>query len=653
MISEDDYDFDMIDPEIIADDEMMKSSETFREKPIKKTNATLVQKFAERQKTIREYRRLLASISERVMSDPQHNIHRLKQLLTILITSRDDPRIGSAFFTIQKLTILALNIIFLDIIPNYRIYKRGEQTTSKLKNETRHVLDFEHRLLQYYQEYLKRLKRVIGSVVDSRKQGDSDFYRTMLTTLEARQRLATIGCRCVSELISRHYDFNCRETLIDSAAKVLCSNQATNEMQQTIYDGLKILFRKDLMGETTLVLVKSMTMMIQNLRFRIRPLAMSVFKNIFYREIHENESKMIGKNRKSNNQPSRRDRKQTKKMKLLEKQLLETEATESQQVRQRHELNIHENLYAFYMKFMTILHETLLQPNGNDLDRWYRPLLPIALESIIHLALHSNEEFAYAWIRKLKSFLESVELAEKFQPYDKLIFMKNIYTLMSRIESTASSTTTNQFDFKHLYQVLYEFPIDGQDGQTFRLYLQCIHVMIIKSIRHHFLIDRLINFVYRFLSLATKLPSPQAIVLLYMARKCIQLHPQWPNLDDDDDDYNNNKHMNCKNWTLPKNVDGDTLINQNPMDGRRKSMQTILAIIRMLINESSDGYIRLYASCVQEDVWHKNRQFLNHQQQQSMMNKFIQKHQLDRNVCERLLSGNIEPLDLYEQLVEI
>mgnify|MGYP002716714897 FL=1 len=120
MISEDDYDFDMIDPEIIADDEMMKSSETFREKPIKKTNATLVQKFAERQKTIREYRRLLASISERVMSDPQHNIHRLKQLLTILITSRDDPRIGSAFFTIQKLTILALNIIFLDIIPNYR-----------------------------------------------------------------------------------------------------------------------------------------------------------------------------------------------------------------------------------------------------------------------------------------------------------------------------------------------------------------------------------------------------------------------------------------------------------------------------------------------------------------------------------------------------
>ncbi|OTF75048.1 hypothetical protein BLA29_006385 [Euroglyphus maynei] len=102
------------------------------------------------------------------------------------------------------------------------------------------------------------------------------------------------------------------------------------------------------------------------------------------------------------------------------------------------------------------------------------------------------------------------------------------------------------------------------------------------------------------------------------------------------------------------NVDGDTMINQNPMDGRQKSMRIIMAIIRMLINESSDGYIQLYASCLQEDVWHKNRQFFNQQQQQqSMMNKFIRKHQLDRNVCELLLTGNIEPIDLYEKLIEI
>ncbi|OTF81772.1 hypothetical protein BLA29_012822, partial [Euroglyphus maynei] len=119
-------------------------------------------------------------------------------------------------------------------------------------------------------------------------------------------------------------------------------------------------------------------------------------------------------------------------MKQLEKQLLETEAMENRQIRQRHELNIHENLYAFYMKFMSILQESLLQQsNCKDLDRWYRPLLPITLESIIHLALHSNEEFAFAWIRKLKSFIETSELAKKFQPFDKLIFMKNIYTLMS------------------------------------------------------------------------------------------------------------------------------------------------------------------------------------------------------------------------------
>ncbi|OTF76138.1 hypothetical protein BLA29_008434, partial [Euroglyphus maynei] len=247
MSNEDDCDFEMVDSEIIEhnDDELRKI-------PMKEKNSTLVQKFAKRQKTIREYRRFLANISERVLSDPQHNIHRLKPLLTILITTRDDPQIGSAFFAIQKLTFLSLNVIFSDIIPNYRIYKRGEQTSSKLKNETRQVLDFENHLLQYYQEYLKCLKRAIGSVINTRKPGESDFYRTMLTTLAARQHLATIGCRCVSELISRHYDFNCRETLVDLAAKVLCSNHATNEMQQIIYDGLKILFRKDLLGETTL-----------------------------------------------------------------------------------------------------------------------------------------------------------------------------------------------------------------------------------------------------------------------------------------------------------------------------------------------------------------------------------------------------------------
>ncbi|KAH9425502.1 Nucleolar complex protein 3 [Dermatophagoides pteronyssinus] len=596
MVYEDENDFEMMAEDDDNDDANRKSSVTGK-KPIKKATATLVEKFAERHKTIQEYRKFLSNISERVMSDPQYNINRIKPLLDILITTRDDPRIGSAFFSIQKLTFITLNVIFLDIIPNYRIYKRGEQTSLKLKDETRHVLDFENRLLQYYQEYLKRLKRSIGSVIDSKKQGDSDFYRTMLTTVEARQRLATIGCRCLSELINRHYDFNCRETLVDLAAKILCSNQATNEMQQIIYDGLKNLFRKDLLGETTVVFVKLLTKMIQDLRYRIRPITMSVFANILYRKIRDQDSKTIEKNGKSNNQQSKRDRKQAKKMKQLEKQLLETEATENDEIRQRHELNIHEILYAFFMKFITIIQESSLSKsnhNCKDFDRWYRPLLSISLESINHLALYSNEEFSYAWIKKLKLFIEKSELIEKFQPYDKLILMKNIYTLMSRIEN--KTTTTNQFDFKHLYQFLYEFPIDQiidgqqqQQQQTFSMYIQCIHAMIIKSIRQHFPLNRLMNFVCRFLSLAT-----------------------------------------------------------NPMDSQQKSIQTIRIIINSLMNKSNNGYIQLLASCLNELIQHKNRHYFNQQQQYSLMNKFIRKYHLNNNICELLLSDNInESFDLF------
>uniref|UniRef100_A0A6P6XRX3 Nucleolar complex protein 3 homolog n=1 Tax=Dermatophagoides pteronyssinus TaxID=6956 RepID=A0A6P6XRX3_DERPT len=660
MVYEDENDFEMMAEDDDNDDANRKSSVTGK-KPIKKATATLVEKFAERHKTIQEYRKFLSNISERVMSDPQYNINRIKPLLDILITTRDDPRIGSAFFSIQKLTFITLNVIFLDIIPNYRIYKRGEQTSLKLKDETRHVLDFENRLLQYYQEYLKRLKRSIGSVIDSKKQGDSDFYRTMLTTVEARQRLATIGCRCLSELINRHYDFNCRETLVDLAAKILCSNQATNEMQQIIYDGLKNLFRKDLLGETTVVFVKLLTKMIQDLRYRIRPITMSVFANILYRKIRDQDSKTIEKNGKSNNQQSKRDRKQAKKMKQLEKQLLETEATENDEIRQRHELNIHEILYAFFMKFITIIQESSLSKsnhNCKDFDRWYRPLLSISLESINHLALYSNEEFSYAWIKKLKLFIEKSELIEKFQPYDKLILMKNIYTLMSRIEN--KTTTTNQFDFKHLYQFLYEFPIDQiidgqqqQQQQTFSMYIQCIHAMIIKSIRQHFPLNRLMNFVCRFLSLATVLPTIQAIVLLYLTRKCIQFYPRWPNPDDDDDDNDDfNVDKTLTDWKLSKNVDGDMMFNQNPMDSQQKSIQTIRIIINSLMNKSNNGYIQLLASCLNELIQHKNRHYFNQQQQYSLMNKFIRKYHLNNNICELLLSDNInESFDLYEKLI--
>lgn len=365
---------------------------------------------------------------------------------------------------------------------------------------------YEKSVLQYYKLYIQRLQRMISAELDNSSK--SNFYKVMLTTGKARRKLALVACFCLTELLSRHYNFNCRTEVNRNLAKVLCNtSRADDEMREICGKAFNRLFKEDTLGEASLETINIISEFIVKQNFRVSPHVFKTFLSLNLRELASDQDSLSKSSNKSaapkkdRKLMSRKERKRAKHFSKLEKELLEAEAVESNEKRHLHKTEIHTKLFALYFRFVKrCLDVNLLasEQEVRDFDQWYRPLFPALFQGMALFSVFLNDVYIYELINTLLKLIQGDKLKGDQQARCRLSSTERLCCLKTISQILTLSGNLLTIDFQVPYVILYELCTDPTViYESMGMLLECIDEMIIKRFKQLSL-KRIVSLIQRF-----------------------------------------------------------------------------------------------------------------------------------------------------------
>uniref|UniRef100_G3RDT8 Nucleolar complex protein 3 homolog n=1 Tax=Gorilla gorilla gorilla TaxID=9595 RepID=G3RDT8_GORGO len=118
---------------------------------------TIEEHLIERKKKLQEKKMHIAALASAILSDPENNIKKLKELRSMLM--EQDPDVA---VTVRKLVIVSLMELFKDITPSYKIRPLTEaEKSTKTRKETQKLREFEEGLVSQYKFYLENLEQMV------------------------------------------------------------------------------------------------------------------------------------------------------------------------------------------------------------------------------------------------------------------------------------------------------------------------------------------------------------------------------------------------------------------------------------------------------------------------------------------------------------
>ncbi|UXI21941.1 hypothetical protein NH340_JMT07884 [Sarcoptes scabiei] len=416
----------------------------------------------------------LSAIGNSIMNDPIRNLAKLENLIGLIRENR-------LLYSQTKWTLLSLNLIFNNILPNYKITRRGENRDNrKLTFEVESKLFYEEKLLRLYKDYIRILRSILARTRLKSKPNRKIYQKHF--------KLITIASYCVADLLCTHFDFNCGEDLIEIIAKFLCDKHHPKESKQKAIGKIKSLFFIDHQGHIKLLLIKRLSEQIIKHEFCIDAKVLNVFESFSCevdQSIDPNNSSMDRSKKivsKYRNKPksierntfSRKEKKMMRKeiAKQLRKELLEIEAVENSGVSYRNNVKCKNILLLFYMQYPQILCRHL--ENNVLLKRWHLSIAPIVLNRLISLSSNIDASLMFAWMEQIKKLLaiENKNL-NQITVRIQLLCLDHIFQLMNYF----NSTNDFQFDSQSIYLKLLSLISQNRShlfGINFQLFLQCV-----------------------------------------------------------------------------------------------------------------------------------------------------------------------------------
>lgn len=399
---------------------------------------------------------------------------------------------------------------------------------------------YEKSVLQYYKLYIQRLQRMVSAELDNSNK--YNFYKVMLTTGKARRKLALVACFCLSELLSRHYNFNCRSEVIRSLAQVLCNtSRADDEMREICGKAFNRLFKEDTLGEASLEAVNIISEFIVKQNFRVSPHVFRTFLSLNLRELasdENNNAPSFGKSAKNSAEPkkdrkmmSRKERKRAKHFSKLEKELLEAEAVESTEKRHSHKTEIHTKLFALYFRFVKRCLEVNLLASDQevrDFDQWYRPLFPALFHGMAQYSVFLNDVYIYELINHLLKLIQGDKLNGDHQAKCRLSSTERLCCLKTISQILTLSGNLLTIDFQVPYIILYELCTDPTViYESMTMLLECIDEMILKRFKQLSL-KRVVSLVQRFVPILCVFVFNLLILSTCLQTYSVVVVPVWP-----------------------------------------------------------------------------------------------------------------------------
>ena len=453
---------DMDDNSYMEDEEQSEepTDETNDDKPAEEVEeppkpVSLVELYGQRSVKLSQIKSKIANQSTAVISHPEINMNKLRDLLAMFDIKSDDEEYGLIFFSIQKMVALSALEVFKDIIPNYRVKekineeddeKNAKRKNFQLKKQTKRLREFEKTLIQLYRLYLNRLQRMVDAISTS-KSKKSAFYDQMLTSLKAKHRLAAIGLKCMSQLVLTHPHFNFRQQLVETIVQMMANNKYP-DLSDIACETITKVFRTDKLGELSLEAVKSVAKLVKQRNFMIHPKVLRTLLALRIKEVKQKEELNRKDMKKVRNQldlMSRKERKRNKRMQKLDNQLLEVEAQESQKRRLDFNTEILNQVFVTYFRILKNQREFGFSDEEDD-NKWFKPLLTPVLEGLSRFAHLISVEFFYdliALLYETNSRQNDSTIIRRFtvcKPYSQYCRAKDRPSTLTFIASIANST---------------------------------------------------------------------------------------------------------------------------------------------------------------------------------------------------------------------
>ncbi|KAB1271426.1 Nucleolar complex protein 3-like protein [Camelus dromedarius] len=449
------------------DQEETEPEEEIIEEPIREL--TLEEHLIERKKKLQEKKMHIAALASAIISDPESNIKKLKELRSMLM--EQDPDVA---VTVRKLVTVSLMELFKDITPSYKIRPLTEaekstkvmlditttQNKLKIRKETQKLREFEEGLVSQYKFYLENLEQMVKDWKQRK------LKKSNVVSLKAYKGLAEVAVKSLCELLVALPHFNFHNNIIVLIVPLM--NDVSKSMLKTF------------------------------LCLRIKEV--EVKKDT--EDINKPKKFMTFKEKRKS--LSRMQRKWKKAEEKLERELREAEASESTEKK----LKLHtETLNIVFVTYFRILKKAQRSP-----------LLPAVLEGLAKFAHLINVEFFDDLLVVLHSLIESGDLSYQ----ESLHCVQTAFHILSG-QGDVLNIDPMKF-YTHLYKTLFKLHA-GATNEGVEIVLQCLDVMLTKR-RKQVSQQRALAFIKRLCTLALHVLPNSSIGILATNRILMHTFPK-------------------------------------------------------------------------------------------------------------------------------
>ncbi|KAL2769541.1 nucleolar complex protein 3-like protein [Daubentonia madagascariensis] len=478
-------------------EEEMELEEEIIEDPIREL--TIEEHLIERKKKLQEKKLHIAALASAILSDPESNIKKLKELRSMLM--EQDPDVA---VTVRKLVIVSLMELFKDITPSYKIRPLTEaEKSTKMRKETQKLREFEEGLVSQYKFYLENLEQMVKDWKQRK------LKKSNVVSLKAYKGLAEVAVKSLCELLVALPHFNFHNNIIVLIVPLM--NDVSKLISEMCCEAVKKLFKQDKLGQASLGVIKVISGFVKGRNYEVRPEMLKTFLCLRIKEVEvKKDTEDINKPKKfmtfkeKRKTLSRMQRKWKKAEEKLERELREAEASESTEKK----LKLHtETLNIVFVTYFRILKKAQRSP-----------LLPAVLEGLAKFAHLINVEFFDDLLVVLHTLIESGDLSYQ----ESLHCVQTAFHILSG-QGDVLNIDPMKF-YTHLYKTLFKLHA-GATNEGVEIVLQCLDVMLTKR-RKQVSQQRALAFIKRLCTLALHVLPNSSISILATTRILMHTFPK-------------------------------------------------------------------------------------------------------------------------------
>lgn len=339
---------------------------------------------------ILEAKEELARLAGLLNENPEENASAFRAMAEIA---------GSANSTIKNLALVTQLAVFKDVIPGYRIRPISKtDMAEKLSKEVRRLRVFEQALVGSYQTYVKELTK-------SARYGTGDGFKGQPTSGDV-----AITCACALLLAVPHFNF--RGELIEILANKISARKIDANFHRCI-KAIETLFRDDEDGTASLDVVMVLTRMIKARNYHVAESVLNTFLHLRLLSEFSFKASQTKIDKPSGGKPvkskkefrTKKQRKQLKELKAVEKDFKEADAIVSHEQRDK--------MQAEMLKLVFVTYFRILKSRSPA-------LMGAVLEGLAKYAHLINQDFFGDLLEALKDLINSADSALSPNPNDEM-----------------------------------------------------------------------------------------------------------------------------------------------------------------------------------------------------------------------------------------